>query len=670
MTMDPNSPNIIIPSESLRWWAQSKIANWRYFVDIAGIKDADPKELSIFDWKIIFEIALRSSTWRLCPSMVFGESCEIPIFGMIQELDFVTGKVVFRLHPITITPLVKQHAKYIFSRRKNLPSEQAREVLQAFERRIDVLQIRLRAGVLDATDGTPGADFPKYASDLSARKSVVDMLSLVLKENGLRKTILDAFVEIQPSVPSFVFSPSRSLGGASTESVQSLQPTNTPLLLPPPQFPLTELHSLISKPQAPQRSRAEHNHPPQLPVDSSLKRKQNSTLITSPQLGKRLCTPISKIRAVKSSRPTATGSSPLATEVKWNDPLPPSPSPSPSPREPLIRQRSRKSPSACPSIDSGVDINTPTPVAANSPEPTSAIAALKANQPTLTIIPDERTSAIPSSSNKTTLKLRRVSLNHDELTIYKMDSSFAPITRQQAAMELKKTPNSTTGGGSVSTLKELLPQKLPSVQRSLSRNSKDTDEEEDNWYDTHEEVQTDHPQEGDRAKEVEAEDKDKNKIMKVEEEIQGESSNTIGLPKPHKRVKTSGINRFGLTLRSPGHDPRVRKRKRGGKVPKQTLGLDDYTDSDDLSLDSDTPTLELLCDSENSEDHRDRKYRRRERKKLRAERRQRTENINRLGEQIAMLEAELGRRDALETAEGADGNQSRNQNENEAPEIG
>ncbi|KAF3156903.1 hypothetical protein TWF751_002527 [Orbilia oligospora] len=665
--MDPNSPNIIIPSEPLRWWAQSKIANWRRFVDIAGIKDADPKELSIFDWKIIFEIALRSSTWRLCPSMVFGETCEIPIFGIIQELDFITGKVIFRLDPRTATPLVRQHAKYIFSRRKNLPPKQAIEILQTFERRVDVLQIRLRAGVLDATDGTPGADFPKYASDPSARKSVVDMLGLVLRENGLRKTILDAFVETQPSVPSFVFNPSRSLGGEPAEGMHSLQSTNTLLPLPPPpQFPLSELHSLISKPQAPQHSRAEHDLPSQLPVDFSLKRKQNSSPTPSPQLGKRVHvrTPLPKNRVIKSSRPTATGSSPLTTEVKSDGPS----SPSPTPQEPLVRQRSRKSPSACPSIDSGIDIKTPTSVAANSPEPNPSKTVLRAKEPTLTIIPDERSSVLPPSSNQATLKRKRVSLNHDELTIYKMDSSFAPVTRQQAAMELKKTPNQTIGVGSVRTLKELTPRKLSNVQRSPSRNSKDTDEEEDNWYDTHEEVQIDHPREEDKAKDAE----DKDEGVRVEEGIQDGCSKTVGLPTP-RRPPPSGINRFGFTVRNPGDSSLATKKKnnkgkkgKGKKRKGRPPSSSDYTDPEDLVLDSDTPTLELLCDSEDSEEHRDRKYRRRERKRLKAEELQRIEDIKRLDDQIKTLETELERREALEAVEGADRGQPCKQNENKA----
>ncbi|KAF3309954.1 hypothetical protein TWF173_010178 [Orbilia oligospora] len=583
--MDPNSPNIIIPSEPLRWWAQSKIANWRRFVDVAGIKDADPKELSIFDWKIIFEIALRSSTWRLCPSMVFGETCEIPIFGIIQELDFITGKVIFRLDPRTTTPLVRQHAKYIFSRRKNLPPKQAIEILQTFERRVDVLQIRLRAGVLDATDGTPGADFPKYASNPSARRS---------------------------------------------------------------------------------HSRAEHDLPSQLPVDFSLKRKQNSSPTPSPQLAKRvhIRTPLPKNRVIKYSRPTATGSSPLTTEVKLDSPS----SPSLTAQEPLVRQRYQKSPSACPSIDSGIDINTPTFVAANSPEPNPPKTVLRANEPTLTIIPDERSSVLPLSSNQATLKRKRVSLNHDELTIYKMDSSFAPVTRQQAAMELKKTPKQTTGVGSVRTMNELTPRKLSNVQRSPPRNSKDTDEEEDNWYDTHEEVQIDHPREEDKAEDAEDEDGG----VGVEEGIQDGCSKIVGLPTP-RRPPSSGINRFGFTVRNPGDSSLATKKKnnkgkngKGKKRKGRSPSSSDYTDPEDLVLDSDTPTLELLCDSEDSEEHRDRKYRRRERKRLKAEELQRIEDIKRLDDQIKTLETELERREALEAVEGADRGQLCKQNENKA----
>ncbi|RVD84234.1 uncharacterized protein DFL_005995 [Arthrobotrys flagrans] len=639
--MDSNPPNITVPSEPLQWWAYSKIAKWRHFVGVAGIIDADPKELSIFDWKIIFEIALRSSTWRLCPSMILGKSCEIPIFGTIQELDFVTGKAIFRLHPRTTAPLVRQHAKYIFSRRGNLPPKQAIEILRTFERRIDVLQIRLYARVVEATDGTPGADFPQYASDPSAKKSVVDMLSIVLKENGLRKTILDAFVEIQPSVPSFVFNPSRSLGGESAGSVQSIQSTHTspPPIAPPPQFPLSELHSLISKPQAPQNTRAE-NLPP--PANSSLKRKQTSTPILFAQSDKRVRTSPTKPKAIKSLRPATTESSPLTTEVKWSDP----PSPSSTPREPPIRQRSRKSPSACSSINSGNDINTPTPVAANTPEPNPAKPVQEAKEPTLTIIPDERSSVLPSSSNKTTLKVRRVSLNNDELAIYKMDSSLAPATRQQAAIELKETTNSATGVGSVRTLKKLASQRLPSVQRSPSRNSKDTDGEEDSWYDTHEQMGPNHLQEEDRAQEAEAKDEEMGKKKK---------------------------EKFGMEVLIPSGcqkpDPREKKKKKGKKRKTRISDLNDYTDAEDLVLDSDTPTVELLCDSGDSEDHRDRKRRRRERKKLKAAKLKRMEDAKLLDEEIAVLEAELERRNALEAVEGADENQSYTQDGNEAMVI-
>ncbi|KAK6499684.1 hypothetical protein TWF481_010045 [Arthrobotrys musiformis] len=649
--MDPNSLNVIVPSEPLKWWPYSKIANWRHFVDVGGIKDANPKELSIFDWKIIFEIALRSSTWRLCPSIVFGESCEVPIFGIIQEVDFVTCKAIFRLHPRTTTPLLQQHAKFIYSRRDKIPPSQATEILKAFESRIDMLQIRIHVGVLDATDGTPGADFPEYASSPSARKSVKDMLSIVLKESGLRKTILDAFVEKEPSVPSFVFSPSRSLSGSCAGGVQSSQPTHTP----PPQFPLGELHSLISKPQSLQQRHFDPNIPS---TTSSPKRTRPSTPIPSPQPNKRICPSPTRTKALKSSRSTAAVSSPLVSEVRWNDT--PSSSPSFIHQQPLDLQRFQKSPSICPSIDSGIDINTPAPVLSKSPEPLSAQPALEAKEHTLTIIPDKRSSNIPQPSNKTTLKVRRVSLNNDELTIYKMDSSFAPVTRQQAAIELNKTPVAAAGAGSVGTLGEGNPQGSLGARRSLSRDSKDTDGE-DSWYDTHEEMEVENPQEPEPEKEA----------VEKGKQVQSGARNTVESPKPRTTTATTAcfeLTRFGLPpLRGPPGGPKKSKKKNKKKdskkkksekgKQKQEIVIDsDYTDAEDLVLDSDTPTLELLCDSDGSEDHRDRKYRRRERKKLKAEKRKNMETKRQLeliDEQVAMMRAELKRREVLEAAEGA-----------------
>ncbi|KAK6531299.1 hypothetical protein TWF281_008114 [Arthrobotrys megalospora] len=644
--MDPNSLNVIVPSEPLRWWAFSKIANWRRFVGVAGIKDTDPRELSIFDWKIIFEIALRSSTWRLCPSMAFTDSCEVPILGIIQEVDFVTGKALFRLHPQTIVPLLKQHAKYISSRQKNLPPQQALQVLQAFERRIDVLQIRLHARVLDATDGTPGADFPKYAADPSARKSVLNMLGIVLRETGLRKTILDAFVEIKPSVPSFVFSPGRSLSGDATGSVPLSQSTQEQQP-PPPQFPLGELHTLISKPQPlQQRGWFDPNIPPS--ASSTLKRKQTSSSnpTPSPEHSKRTCTPLTRAKLIKPpSRPTTATSSPLTTEIKWSDPL----SPQSVPRELPDLQRSRKSPSACPSLDSGIDTNTPAP---------------EVKQPTITIIPDERSPAFSMSrpSNTTTIKVRRASLNNDELTIYNMDSSFAPITRQQAARELKKTPktpNASVGVGSVRTLRSSTSQRSPSMRGSppqkpnepdankkedADKEEEDTDEEadDDDWYDTHEEMELDTPQNQEPENE------------EVEEVTQEESYHTARSPKAQVNP-TYKVNRFGITLRKPGSiQAKRKKRKKKKKTTNSNIPdeNEDYTDWEDLILDSDTPTLELLCDSENSDDHRDRKHRRRERKKLKKEKRKNTTKPERVDLEIAALEAELERRKALEMQKG------------------
>lgn len=247
-----------------------------------------------------------------------------------------------------------------------------------------------------------------------------------------------------------------------------------------------------------------------------------------------------------------------------------------------------------------------------------------------------------------------------------MDSSLAPATRQQAAIELKETTNSATGVGSVRTLKKLASQRLPSVQRSPSRNSKDTDGEEDSWYDTHEQMGPNHLQEEDRAQEAEAKDEEMGE--EEEREIRDGGSYTIRLPK----VRTNpvfGINRFGLSVHNPRPDPREKKKKKGKKRKTRISDLNDYTDAEDLVLDSDTPTVELLCDSGDSEDHRDRKRRRRERKKLKAAKLKRMEDAKLLDEEIAVLEAELERRNALEAVEGADENQSYTQDGNEAMVI-
>ncbi|KAK6356337.1 hypothetical protein TWF718_000698 [Orbilia javanica] len=632
--MDPNPLSVTIPSEPLGWWAHSKIANWRRFVDVAGIKDADPKDLSIFDWKIIFEIALRSSTWRLCPSMAFGEFCEIPIFGTIQEVDFVTGKAVFRLHPSTTVPLIRQHAKYVSSRRKSLPLKQAVEILQAFERRIDVMQIRLHAGVLDATDGTPGADFPKYASSRSARKSVKDMLSIVLKETGLRKVILDAFVEIQPSIPSFVFGPCRSLGGGSLGGVRTTHSTPSPLLLPA-QFPLNELHSLISENQPRRYRQAEPGIRPS--PHCLFQQRQTSSLTPPGQSKKRAYTPLIKTSAIKSSRPGATGSSPLTSEIKWSDP----PSPSSASHN---RRGSRKSPSVCPSTDSGIDINTPTPRAASSPQQIPAKLVQGGKEPTFTIIPDGRSSALPSSSNKTTLKVKRVSLNNDELAIYRMDSSFAPVTRQQAAIELKKTPRSVVGVGRVRIVGELTPRELVSVQRNSPGTSKNTDGYENGWY--NEDMQPNHPQEQGGTGETEDGEMEEGGLAHQRGFY---PSGALGV----NANAVFGINRFGISTLNPGRDSKeIRKgKKKRKRQEKKTHIPDDYTDEEDFIPDSDTPTIELLCDSENSEDHRNRKYRRRERKKLKAEKRERMEAMERLDQGTAMLDPELEEGEVLEAAE-------------------
>ncbi|KAF3926245.1 hypothetical protein ABW20_dc0103393 [Dactylellina cionopaga] len=90
-----DSLNIVVPSVPLPWWITSNISKWRFLVDIAGIKDSNPQDLAIFDWKIVFEISLRhnASIWRLCPSLHLGR-VQIPIFGIVQEVDFVTGKTL------------------------------------------------------------------------------------------------------------------------------------------------------------------------------------------------------------------------------------------------------------------------------------------------------------------------------------------------------------------------------------------------------------------------------------------------------------------------------------------------------------------------------------------------------------------------------------------------
>ncbi|KAK6544471.1 hypothetical protein TWF694_001165 [Orbilia ellipsospora] len=204
--------NVIVPSTPLQWWFTSNISKWRHLISIPGISTCtDPSTLLIFDWKILFEISLRqpSSIWSLCPPLIINlssnRSLYISILAVIQEVDFVTSKATFRLHTHTIEVLCKAHREYI-SHQRGIPLQHAQRLVALFRHRLDVLQVNLNATVLTCTDGVYArGDFPGYASHPRADKSVVKKLGLVLRENGLRKIILDAFVEVRCSIPGFVF---------------------------------------------------------------------------------------------------------------------------------------------------------------------------------------------------------------------------------------------------------------------------------------------------------------------------------------------------------------------------------------------------------------------------------------------------------------------------------
>ncbi|EPS36004.1 hypothetical protein H072_10400 [Dactylellina haptotyla CBS 200.50] len=658
------SLNVVIPSTPLPWWLTSNIAKWRHLIDIPGIRDAPAaQDLAIFDWKILFEISLRQPTsiWRLSPSITFGQ-VQVPILGIIQEVDFVANRAVFRLHSHTIKLLLTHHAEY--TRQRKLPPQQEGRIRQTFACRLDILQVKLNAAVLVCTDGEYArGDFPVYAADPRANVNILRMLNLVLKESGLRKIILDAFVELQSSIPTFVFGPGGLLGGAGTIAPKLISSSSeapgcsgghvSPEAMG---FPYHDLDVMIYGKGGQVQSAG--SIIPHAPSSSSKRKRQSSGDTVKTNKRRRHANIIEDVRGGKSRRPSivaelpsvkiaipqivnnsgskhkVTIPSPLATEIKQtieNSPPPPSCC---AVEEIIGSPRARKSPSTSASSDSGIFIQSVpdeevTPSAAEVTQQSSTPDELE----TVTSTPEP-----PLLSDESMKQSPRVDLdlNHDELKIFNMDSSFAPVTRRQAAMANKQTVN----------LKDMKVKRVSLVKTSL-RDISPT-------QDTAEEVRQENKNSKKKNKDTAptAVPKTAKKQPKQEEpEPESESEPETSLLDQHL-----ALNHFDFRLEDPmdiaARDEKfLEPEEKVSSSDSSSLASlekddEDYTDEDDNILDSDTPDIELLVDSADEAEHRDRKIRRRQRKQRKREEREREE-----GEVRRWMEREENQRPSKDVVE-------------------
>ncbi|KAF3930706.1 hypothetical protein ABW19_dt0208805 [Dactylella cylindrospora] len=601
---------VTVPSTPLPWWITSNVSKWRYRIDIEGIKNANPQDLGIFDWKVLFEIALRDPTsiWRLSPSISLGQDV-IPILGSIQEIDFVTNKAVFRLHGHTVSLLLKHHAELI-RQLSHIPLRHAAVIADTFRRRLDVLQVKLSAVVISCTDGNYArGDFPAYASTPGANKDIVRMLDLALKGNGLRRILLDAFFDLSPSIPSLI---EDSLGSSSPGS-RSLIKTPSSVLSGLPSkpyvsptetiFPYNELQTLIC--QKPSNQKPEHDDNNLVSNASSRKRKRElhppakatnrrrrANIIEDERGGKRR-KPSNNNKALERIKvslktlkagPICRKLSSVATECLERSTC----------EEPWLGDRL---------VNSGTQIAPHTPAVTTKEKAMEQFASQKSR-------PRQKSHIRPSPEN---------ALNCDELAIFNMDSSFAPVTRRQAAFNFQAIQRSE--GTSNTT-----------IFYNIGEDSDETEDEDGNG--------------GTRPQRSKPFNRFLTRLMEPGKML--EKRQTGALPKVLKRPRRDSTSEerdwedstdsrsnsdYSSSNDSPGdgsinttnsdestmngssRECSIRSAFAEENKPLSTQD-DNYTDEDDLILDSDTPDIELLTDSADEEDHRHRKLRRLERKRL------------------------------------------------------
>ncbi|KAF3929179.1 hypothetical protein AA313_de0202220 [Arthrobotrys entomopaga] len=678
-----DSLNVIIPSTPLPWWITSNISKWRHLVSIPGISNSDPAHLAIFDWKILFEISLRqpSSIWSLCPPITLtlsvSRTLHIPILAVIQEVDFVASRAVFRLHRHTREVLCSAHREYISHQRGVISPQHAQRLLAIFRYRLDVLQVCLDARVLVCTDGVYArGDLPGYATHPRADESVVRMLGMVLRENGLRKVILDAFVEVRCSIPGFVFErPGGVLRLGSSGGGDDKKEKEKGAM-----FPHNELQSLICKSSREYSStHPGRKHATSSPLHGGSSSRRRCANIVEDQRGgksrrssghvqlQRPTTTTGRIHKSKSPRVSSRSKNKGTTTVRLDVG-----SEGSNLKATPIDEISRcpKSPLTDASSDSGICLISPDSTTIPTSSSSSTIDThLPIHQhhhhpeEEGIEVEEEEEGQVPSSTitleqSTPTPKNPCHTLKQDELKIFNMDSSFAPVTRRQAALALTLKPQFSAKDVKVkrvslskTSLQDVVVLPSPSPEQSNLNQHQPQQEEQ-----------------GEEGEETVVENS--NTFIDDDSTIPATSSPPYVTPPneqtPHstppnihhlrlqppppppegEEIDDGPFNRFGYTLEEPSviferegippspssssensdeedqenHHRHSSKSKLKHKTrTKRQRDEEDYSDEEDRVLDSDTPDIELLTDSADEAEHRDRKLRRRERKRRKRE---------------------------------------------------
>ncbi|KAK6335653.1 hypothetical protein TWF696_002420 [Orbilia brochopaga] len=636
----------------------------------------------------------------------------IPILARIHHVDFVSSRAIFRLDSSTTTALLSHHTSYIshIQRSGRISVHQAVYVMQTFAQRLDALQVTLNAAVLTATDGVYArGDFPAFAKRQRSNQYVVRMLDLVLKESGLRKVIHDAFVDLGPdphSIPvpqsydvdhymhwygpsSFVGSESgyQRAASSSTEASAHLgSESSTESFVSPRElvFPYSELHAAICKNVAspPPPIMATATASIDKPPPTNKKKSQPRSAVSLEERKKRRSANIvENERGGKGRRPSSQYSQALpATDAIPSPRSSHKPSPvdtitastaSPVEMNPPKRKatkRAKRKLEEIPTKSSNLPSST-TPDTDSTLSTISSLTALSgicergdADTPSKQPTNDENLAATKKDRDESTTitkpspdRTLEDELKHDERTIYNMDSSFAPVTRRQAALQKSASAEPRRRSGSARRSSVVArPQKPRAPPRSSTprnRNAPRTslkrsaDRDDDSSYNP-----SRNPSPAPKRRKLTA--TSHTSVPKSPKTANHEIT-TNDTPTTHKRTLRNRTNQMAIepeieiepeiaaesefemssdpedlmvppppppspaSMASPKHS---RKRKRVSPEPVP----EDYTDSEDCNLDSDTPDIELLCDSEDEADHRSRKLRRRARKAARREGRELT----------------------------------------------
>src|SRR6266480_2955937 len=160
---------VILPPEPLKWWYCGWISTWKKDIRINSPSGCKLMKNSISQWHQIFTDKLSSSpaNWQLCRPLVTHTSKATPtspitvraiqIIGRIIRADFITGKMIMVLHPVTRRQLFLQfHRDLEAVPMETLSEREAAGLREVFIKKLETLQINLPVTALAYAKGENG----------------------------------------------------------------------------------------------------------------------------------------------------------------------------------------------------------------------------------------------------------------------------------------------------------------------------------------------------------------------------------------------------------------------------------------------------------------------------------------------------------------------------------